>query len=484
MYSLIIVDDDELIRKGIEKVIPWDTLGFTVIKTFSSAIDALNFLKTKDVDVILTDVKMPIMSGLELIQEAKRLNPKCKAVIISGFGEFELVKSALTLKAEDYLLKPLSQNDIETVFRKVAKTLDSEGQLQISDNSINNCYELVKKLSGEFALWDEYISGDTVGSKYKLCLIQYEGLMNITHDLEKALTGMHYALKNDFVTFLAAENEFCFRLETIKKLFESNPEITYRIMIGSKVFWVDDIIPSFWSAFDLLSETTEKSISSYSDMHNEEPLKIIQYVRKTLIEKIEAGKKSDLDDALHELIKMIKTLQLKEQGYVYCAIIIKVLRYFSLEDSLEGFQSPSLNIGNANMQELEEKFINDIEFLIRILYSKSDSHNKLLIAKTQRIIKQRFNDLELSLSQIADELGISYGYLSTIFTKIVGKSFKSFLVDMRMEEARTLLLSRKYRIYEISEKVGYTNPKYFTEAFHKYYGSAPGEYLQNLHTQE
>ncbi|WP_320129373.1 response regulator [uncultured Sphaerochaeta sp.] len=478
------MDDDELIRKGIEKVIPWDTLGFTVVETFSSAIEALNFLKTKDVDVILTDVKMPIMSGLDLIQEAKRLNPKCRAVIISGFGEFELVKSALTLKAEDYLLKPLSQNDIETVFRKVAKTLESDSQSQISDNSINNCYELVKKLSGEFALWDEYISGDTVDSKYKLCLIQYETLVNINNDLEKALNGMHYALKNDFVTFLATENEFNLRLEIVKKLFEATSKSTYKIMIGSEVFWVDDIIPSFWSAFDLLSETKENGISYYSDMHNEEPLKIIQYVRKTLIEKIEAGNKADLDDALHELIKMIKTLKLKEQGYVYCAIIIKVVRYFSLEDSSNGFQSPRLSIRNADSQELEERFINDIEFLTKTLNSKSDSHNKLLILKTQHIIRQRFNDLELSLSQIADELGISYGYLSTIFTKIVGRSFKTYLVDIRMEEARTLLLSRKYRIYEISEKVGYTNPKYFTEAFHKYYGSAPGEYLQNLHTQE
>ncbi len=482
MYSMIIVDDDELIRKGIEKVIPWATLGFTVIGTFSSAIEALSFLKNKDVDVILTDVKMPIMSGLELIQESKRLNPKCRAVIISGFGEFELVKSALTLKAEDYLLKPLSQKDIEAVFRKVAKTLQADSQSQVTDNSTNNCYELIKKLSGEFALWDEYISRDTIGNRYKLCLIQCEGLVTINNDLEAALAGFHYAIKNDFMTFLAAEDEFCLRLGIITKLLESNATGIYRIMIGSEIFWVDDIIPSFWSAFDLLAETNEKSISSYSDTHNEEPLKIIQYARKTLIEKIEAGNKSDLDDALHELIKMIKTLQLKEQGFVYCALIIKILRYFSLEDSSDGFQSPGLSIGNATMQDLEERFINDIEFLTKTLNSKSGSHNKLLVLKTQRIIKQRFNDLELSLSQIADELGISYGYLSTIFTKIVGRSFKSYLVDLRMEEARILLLSRKYRIYEIAEKVGYTSPKYFTEAFHRYYGSAPNEYLQNLHT--
>ncbi len=481
MYSLIIVDDDELIRKGLEKVIPWNKLGFAVATTFSSAIDALEYLRNRDVDVILTDVKMPKMSGLELIEEAKRLNPNCKAVIISGFGEFELVKSALTLKAEDYLLKPLSQNDIETVFRKVAKTLDTEDAPRISDSGIGSCYDLAKTLVNEFPLWDEYVSGDSDRTKYKLCLVQYEGAVNIDNALENALSGLHHALKNTYATFLAPENEFNVRLEHVRNLFAAHPQATYRIMIGSDISWIDDIIPSFWSAFDLLQETQENTVSAYADRHNEEPLDIIQKARKTLIDTIEGGRNSDLDKALQDLSCTIRTLQEKDQGYVYRALVIKLLRYFAVEDNSDGFQYSGPGVGNDNAQEMEERFSNDIRLLVKTLNEKSDSRSKLLVAKTQRIITLRFSDPHLGLSQIADELGISYGYLSTIFTKVVGRNFKSYLVDIRMEEARKLLLSRNYRIYEIADFVGYANTKYFTEAFHKYYGCAPNEYLQNLH---
>ena len=126
MYTLIIVDDDELIRKGLEKVIQWEKMGFSVAGTFKGAVDALEYLKSNTADVILTDIRMPHMTGLELIDEAKKIRKDIKSVIISGYGEFELAKKALLLKVEDYLLKPLGEEEIETAFLKLKKNLDSE----------------------------------------------------------------------------------------------------------------------------------------------------------------------------------------------------------------------------------------------------------------------------------------------------------------------------------------------------------------------
>ena len=116
--------------------------------------------------------------------------------------------------------------------------------------------------------------------------------------------------------------------------------------------------------------------------------------------------------------------------------------------------------------------------------ARSDSNSRLLISRTQRYVREHYGDPSLRLQQIADELQISYGYLSSIFTHIAGQSFKQFLIEVRMEEARKLLLSRRYRIYEIADKVGYSNPRYFNEAFRKYYGCSPVEYLRNLRSQE
>ena len=116
MYTLIIVDDDELIRKGLEKVIQWEKMGFSVAGTFKGAVDALEYLKSNTTDVILTDIRMPHMTGLELIDEAKKIRKDIKSVIISGYGEFELAKKALLLKVEDYLLNPLGKKRLRPRF--------------------------------------------------------------------------------------------------------------------------------------------------------------------------------------------------------------------------------------------------------------------------------------------------------------------------------------------------------------------------------
>lgn len=474
LYSLIIVDDDELIRKGIEKVIPWDKLGFSVKATFPSAVAAFEFLKKEDADVILTDVKMPKMTGLELIEEAKRLNSNCKAVVISGFSEFDLVKSALTLKAEDYLLKPLSQSDIEKVFTKIAKVLDAERNKSLGDNVVSDCYELVKTLSNEFKLWEEAVSRGLEKIKYKLCLVIYEG-EDVSRNIESALASFHHATRPGCFAWLSPENDFSNLVSAVSDILKSS-KCVYRMMVGSDVFWIDDIVPSFWAAFDLYSGSEPSSISFYSDKHDEEALRLACDGRGILIKVIEKGDQAALEIALSDMVSKIKLLSEEEQGYAYCAIVTKLLRYFAIDNNLEQFQCAGRIL--TEKKDMEDKFLRDVRMLQRTLSSKSDSNSKLIIAKTKKIIGQRFSDPYLSLSQIADELGISYGYLSTIFTKTEGKSFKAFLIDVRMDEARALLLSRKYRIYEIADMVGYSSTRYFTEAFHKYYGCSPVDYLQ------
>lgn len=149
------------------------------------------------------------------------------------------------------------------MFKKVAKTLDTENAPRISDAGIGSCYDLARTLVSEFPLWEEYVSGASDRTKYKLCLVQYEGAVNIDTALENTLSGLHHASKNTYATFLVPENEFSVRLENVRNLFAAHPQTTYRIMIGSDVSWIDDIIPSFWSAFDILQETQANTVASY-----------------------------------------------------------------------------------------------------------------------------------------------------------------------------------------------------------------------------
>lgn len=382
MYSLIIVDDDELIRRGLEKVIQWGHLGYEVKGTFKSAIDALEYIKYNRVDVILTDIRMPQMSGLDLVGEARKCHEGIKAVIISGYGEFELAKQALVLKVEDYLLKPLGEDEINSVFLKLKKSLDKER----SSEAVASYYLAALDLSNE----------------------------------EKKNSVIHYKRERD----------------------------------SHKRGWDR-----------------------------------IQVLRKQMIVNLETGRFREIDEQLREINSILEHYEGKDRYYFYSSIVMKLLKYFALEEtgadcffSQRSYQSAGE--GFLEPEQLKKHFAQDIDTIRRELWEKSDSMRRLTVAKAKAIIEAEYGDESLSLASVANRLNISYGYLSTIFTKTEGRSFKSYLVEIRMEKARTLLLSRNYRIYEIAEMVGYKNPRYFTDAFKKYYSYSPAEYIARFRGKE
>ena len=142
-----------MIRRGMEKVIDWKRLGFQVRASFSDPSEAYQYLKENPVDVILTDMKMPGMSGLELIEKAKELQGDIRSVAMSGYDEFALARKALVLKAEDYLLKPISESDVEKTFSRIRQTLDEERQSkaprEVSQKYAD--YETLKTLRSDLA---------------------------------------------------------------------------------------------------------------------------------------------------------------------------------------------------------------------------------------------------------------------------------------------------------------------------------------------
>ncbi|MDF2934757.1 MAG: two component transcriptional regulator, AraC family [Paenibacillaceae bacterium] len=126
MYRLLIVDDEYEIRNGISSYFPWDELGFAVVGDKENGQEALEFLGQQQVDVILTDIKMPVMSGLELARELHNRNDRTKIVFLTGHKDFELVKEALIYGARDYVVKPTKYKELAQVFTKLKEELDRE----------------------------------------------------------------------------------------------------------------------------------------------------------------------------------------------------------------------------------------------------------------------------------------------------------------------------------------------------------------------
>lgn len=475
-YSLIIADDDELIRKGIEKVIPWTELGFVVRGVFANGRDALNFYRQNPTDVILTDVKMPELSGLELIEEAKRIKPSLKAVIISGFNEFDLVKSALTLKVEDYLLKPLSLKSIEELFLKLHKELEEESLRSGVQSGIQTCYLLCRELYNSAKAF--YVSVCHIEER-RLLLISYPGDKK-TEDAISSIFESSFVKNSGGYSVALCPSESCKeRTDLLSAFFREEGISDYRIAVGSSVAYVDDIIAAFWRTYEILEGMSSGTTVCYSDSQSEMISEFVAGARQNLISAIERGE--DTSGEIERIVESVRTMKADDRAFVFAALINKIARYFAVEDEMDSFILASANFRSVAQGELPSAFIKDMERMTAVISSQSCVRIKILVDNVKRIVDESYADSNLNLGAIADRLEVSYGYLSSIFSKTTGRKFKSYLIDVRLEKARELLLSRKYRVYEIADMTGYSNLKYFTESFHKKYGSSPGDYIRNLH---
>lgn len=124
MYRLVIVDDEYEIRMGLSNYIPWDEMGFSVVGVFGDAASVLKYLETNQIDVLLTDVRMPIMNGLELIQEVRSVSPSTICLILSGYKDFEYAREGIALGVRHFIVKPTKYSQLSEIFSSLKKELD------------------------------------------------------------------------------------------------------------------------------------------------------------------------------------------------------------------------------------------------------------------------------------------------------------------------------------------------------------------------
>ncbi len=475
-YSLIIADDDELIRKGIEKVIPWTELGFVVKGVFANGREALDYFRSSPSDVILTDVKMPLLSGLELIDEARKIKPDLKAVIISGFNEFDLVKSALTLKAEDYLLKPLSLKDIEELFGKLHRELDEKAPPGGEKSELEICFSLCRELYGSA----KSVCGCVCGAgTNRFLLISYPPSKAAEAEIASVFGSSFMKSRSGYSLGLCPSETAAGNVDALTSYFRENGITDYRIAIGSSVVYVDDIPASLWRTYEVFENVKYSETGWYSNSQEQAVAAFVDRSRSRLIEIIEKG--GNPDEEITAITEGAGNMGENDRMFVFSALVNKIARYFGVEDDIQSFRPGSAEFSAQSGESLADVFRRDMENVMGIIASNSGVRSRLLADRVRAEVDEHYSDPSINLGSIAEAMDVSYGYLSSVFSRITGQTFKSYLISVRLENARKLLLTRKYRVYEIASMVGYSSFKYFTESFHRKYGASPGDYIRNLH---
>lgn len=484
MYSVLIVDDEYMILKGLEKIIKWSDYSFEIVKAARNSKQALEFLEDNDVDLIITDVNMPRISGLDLIEMAQDKGKKFEFMILSGYQEFDYVRTGLQLGAIDYILKPVDSKALVASLAKVKNILDSQTAIQkasvvslnaqmqrLFENDIDRSE--ISSLFHQLRITPDIIkSGMTViacnrlndFSKVEQLCQQYGQVLSFEHN------------RHLFIGFVGGRGLL---LKFVREL-EDKCYITGEsfITVGETVYDWQNISQSYEQAARLskIYKFYEKSNKFSNNNLRVDWLKQATLPKVSLVKIKQAIALGEYEQLMDELKSIFSDLTSRGASPSYVRQIA-FLVYSELNVKVnfdeQTYQEYVVRINNADdLQSLVDISSEVIKQLFQKIDDQKYSEN---IKQVMSLIHKDFND-DLSLKLVSDELHLNPDYLGQLFKKEAKMSFSKYLNEYRIQQAQELLRNTNQSIAEIADNVGYTTTAYFYRNFKSICGLSPKEY--------
>ncbi len=532
-YTVLLVDDEEEATEIIMKKINWEELGFSVIGSANNGVKALEMVEEFQPDIVMTDIRMPYMDGMELSGRIKADFPTTKILILTGFDEFEYAKEAVHLEVEEYILKPVNAIELTEIFAKLKKKLDQEISEKRNTEILQNYYlESLPLLRANFysTLIEGRIREKDVEKYLRDYQLSFEGpffcCLVIHTSQNQVPDGMNPMLLATSVQKQVEERLMetwrakCFsylgntillaQLENENEVSELTDECdrfcryVQRILgavvtigIGQVCQTILELSQSYSGAREALyyrgiygagrainiKEIVPRGMEK-TNMEGENEL-------ANLFKAIRMGTKEEVAETVQRYLNQIfsprKSLS---QHHINVMEMVSALYRFSANNEIESEAfSGDLRELSARLMELEpeglKKWLTEISLSIREkLISERSSSTKSVILKAEEYVRNNYADEQLSLDQISGALGLSNSYFSTIFKKETGKSFIGYLTDYRMEQASRMLIETNEKSYMIAKSVGYTDSNYFSYVFKRRFGVSPSKYRTEYEKRE
>lgn len=489
MYQVMVVDDEPAAVNLIKTVIEKKCERFTVSTFAYDGREALDKLKKEVPDVLITDIHMPVMSGLDLVKEARSLYPNLCCVIVSGYQEFEYAKQAIRYGVSDYILKPIVPSDMRQLFEKIAEGLGAEHYKKRKN--------LIHRMVNEIPVKKEEVRRYFQAERYYGAVVRRNGLP--CHFTESSQTEVFSDINEWMITYGRDEQETLYLcpeeivcgeyVEMIQRQIEKEqPEAAYvttvifrnpvepeelgnmvkrlyRVLDGSIVLGKDQTI--------LMDDG--KNFSFEIDK-NYDYLQNLEYLAKS--QKYDRLKK--------EIESLVQAWGEEDRNQLWMESRVRQISYMLQR----------CGVGNDDYREyeylLDEAFVNagSISQLISSLsdiFFKDKKEETLNLQKqsTEEYFDQIKNYIHVNMAQpislqsVSKEMGVSQTYLSRLFRKYEDISFNNYLTSLRMEKAKELLKSEdKIFVKDVAEQVGYKDQFYFSRIFHTYTGVRPSEYIE------
>ena len=527
LYKILIVDDEEEIRIGVIKKINWEYYGFKVIGDASNGIEAWEKANNLKPDIVMTDIRMPFMDGLELGAKIQEVMPSTKIIIFSGCDDFEYAQKAISINVSEYVLKPINSENLIEILKRLKCKLDEEYDEKRNVEILQKYYlQSIPIMREQFltAAIEGKVSNVNLNEELDRLKISFRfkyfivGIINLDINNENSIFKendkllpisaqkiLQEIMKNicEFTSFLYLDkvivignlkekeglNYFINGLNEVCRSFK-------RIISGSMVIGLGRVCDSFSKVN--LSYKDAKNALEYKVILGREKVIYIEDVEpdtsksldfnenleRKFVDAIKVGTSIDIDNVLEEIfsIKSMELLPINEfkiYGIEVLTSLIKIIKSYDLNvsDIMGKDFNDYLYLNNlSSILEIKEWFKERANKANESIKNERINSSKILIDKAKKYIKENYNDYELSVDKICLVLHLSPAYFSTIFKKETGVSFINYLTDIRMEEAIRLLNTTDNKTSVIGHNVGYLEPNYFSYVFKKKFGISPTRY--------
>lgn len=502
MHTVLIVDDEPIVREGLAYIIEWEKEGFKIVGDARNGREGMEKILELQPDLVLTDVRMPVLDGIGMVEEAKDRGLNKEFLILSGYSDFSYAKEAIRLGVSSYLLKPIDEDELIEELRKISqRILEKEKQKQTlafyekySHSSKIKEYLLSGQLNDELVSLLSYDYYQLIGCHYENGKVNRRSISEMFKNL---LIGEGFLFNHGTTFFALVVNQTNREVRKVAvKLSEELSQLDQNLyLIVSSGIDQYEQLPNLYQEVRRL----KKKRYLYPD------LKLLS--EQTIGEKKEQKNNQadgfDKADWKEQLLWAIKNDE-KDKIYSYLQAIG---HYYKQNDWMErDIKADLAALFNYYCDEMEETVALPLKerekrYIISIILSEQSLNQTFIFLNEIFIDFSRFFDTaydnrdivtemkdytrknyhqNLTLQELGKELNYSHSYLGKKFRLQENMSYRTYLDLIRIEEAKRLLKENQFLVYEIAERVGYTNSDYFYKKFKKIVGKSPRSFQKDL----
>ena len=536
MYKVLLVDDETLIREAISENIQWEEMGFSFMGACENGKQAIEAIEKEQPDLLLTDINMPFVDGMELTKFVYENYPDTKVIIISGFDEFEYAKNAVKYQVLEYILKPITPMEFSETLLRVKKMFDERKENQRDMKKIRSAYvSNLPMVQGRYL--HNLLNGTVDYSKlqdkqeelrlnldancYNTALVEGDNLEPFTSQYANVKDELAlFAIYNITAELIASENcgiafqgidektailfmgdeEEMLKLKIkqilpkIHQAVEEFLQIQVTIAVGKTVPRLEELPDSFAktkSALEykfMLGGNQTIEAEEYEEIRNSAKHVDIFEWASQIATTIRTNKIEEIAQRTEQFIEQVKTSYVnKNRSFVYVQnLVLSVINLLELPEELEEeIYGQERNFMKQiyeceNLDEIELRLRGTFRYICNLMSNQRDSYGKRQAMMALEYIEKNYADSTVSLNSVCTALAMSTSYFSSIFKNYTGETFIESLTKKRMEKAKILLEQGNLKTYEIAEAVGYSDAHYFSVAFKKVVEKTPTEYAREV----